>query len=261
MTLHLDDDYRPRPFGWHRLMRFALYGLLGLMVVCVGVLLLAELSAGPQPDAAASLMTATAIPATASSPAVPLTGQPSPTAPPLPTPTPVGPALELQALQSQLRDVTATLTALQTATAQARAQLNARVGERKAVPAMSRSAPAHALPPSAEPASPPAQQAFVNDAGRSRVVIHYRAGSAAGRDEAGALARRLLFSAFLYGETRTVAAAPAAPTIRYFFPEDAAAALHLAALLRGIGEEFRVESMTVFRPAPARGMLEVWVSR
>jgi hypothetical protein len=103
-------------------MRFALYGMLGLLVACVGMLLLWP-SAGPQPDAAASSMIASAAMVTAFSPAIPLTGEPPPTAPALPTPAVVGPpALERQALQIELR---ATLTALQKANRQARTELKA----------------------------------------------------------------------------------------------------------------------------------------
>jgi hypothetical protein len=261
MSWHPDDDYRPGASRWQRPLRFVLYGLYGLlnlMAACGGGLLLVRLTAAPQPSAAVSTPLLSGVPEATSSPPL-QRAEELLAAPPLPALD--GPVRELQAPQSPLRDAAATFAMLRTANQEARTQMNALSRERKTLVAMSRSAPARALPPPEEPTSPPVQQAFGNDANRPRVVIHYRGDSPAGRDEAATLAQRLLNSAFLYGETRTVAATPRAPTIRYFFPADADAAARLAALLRGSGEEFRVQDMTAFRPAPARGMLEVWVSR
>ena len=110
------------------------------------------------------------------------------------------------------------------------------------------------LPPDTTTAPP------AGDAVSRRVFIHYRAGSVQGAGEASDLARRLAGSAFTYAQTRIVPGTPSRSTIRYFYPDDAAAAARLAAFLRNGGGPFYVQNMLAFRPSPAPHTLEVWVS-
>jgi hypothetical protein len=91
---------------------------------------------------------------------------------------------------------------------------------------------------------------------RPKVFLRYLGGSAASQQLATEVAQRLLFSDFAYSDTRSVNDAPVAPTVRYFFPEDAAAAQRLAALLSGTGQD-----MSDRRGQTARGALEVWLRR
>lgn len=60
-------------------------------------------------------------------------------------------------------------------------------------------------------------------------------------------------------ETRLVPATPRAPSIRYFFPEDARTARDLAATLASTGQAWRVQSFTTYRPLPRPGTIEVWI--
>ncbi len=93
---------------------------------------------------------------------------------------------------------------------------------------------------------------------RRRVFIHYRGGSRRGAAVADDLARTL-DPQFARTEIRTVAAAPGAAEIRYFFDEDAAAARALSRSLGGAHSPWRVRSFTGFAPSPSPGTLELWV--
>ncbi len=91
----------------------------------------------------------------------------------------------------------------------------------------------------------------------SRVVVHYRDGSATG----GAEADRLAAAAAPLAEkvqTRAVADTPSARVIRFFHAEDAARARQLAGALRGSGPGWDVKDFSSFRPSPSAGTIEVW---
>lgn len=88
----------------------------------------------------------------------------------------------------------------------------------------------------------------------ARVVIHVRDG---GDARAQDMAARL---ASIVGrlETRQVAVAPGSYEIRFFHPEDSAAARALADTLPVQGA-WRVRDFSQFRPPPSGGTLEVWL--
>ena len=91
-----------------------------------------------------------------------------------------------------------------------------------------------------------------------RVVIHYRDSSAAGAAAASRLAGQLA------GETGSVQAravvwTPSQPSIRYFHPEDAAGARHLAELMPGGVAAWPRRNFSGFRPPPSAGTVEVWL--
>ncbi len=93
-----------------------------------------------------------------------------------------------------------------------------------------------------------------------RVVVHVPAGSAS----AEALSGRLLAS--LAGrsatvEERHVMDTPSQPSIRYFHPEDAAAARRAADWMAGAGLSWTVRDFTSYQPRPSRGTIEVWLPR
>jgi hypothetical protein len=91
------------------------------------------------------------------------------------------------------------------------------------------------------------------------VFLHYRSGSHAAQQEATDIAQRLLFSDFAYADTRSSADVPPGPTVRFFYPDDAAAAARLAASLGWTGQEFQVEDGSARRRRAAPGTLEVWI--
>ncbi len=91
----------------------------------------------------------------------------------------------------------------------------------------------------------------------SRVVIHYRGGSAAGEAEAARLAAVVAPLAARV-QTRVVTDTPSAPVIRFFHPEDGEQARQLAAALSGLGPRWDVRDFGDFRPKPSRGTIEVW---
>lgn len=62
-------------------------------------------------------------------------------------------------------------------------------------------------------------------------------------------------------ERRTVPVGPADDQVRYFHATDAAAARALAGELESVFDEVRVHDLTHYRPAPARGLLELWLRR
>ncbi len=113
-----------------------------------------------------------------------------------------------------------------------------------------RGAAAPATDPSAAPRAPPATI--------RRVVIHYPARSGAAEAEAARL-RSVLRPDAERTELRAVSAAAREPVIRYFFADDEAAAMQVAADLRGTGGGWRVEDFTAHRPRPSRGTVEVWL--
>jgi len=63
-------------------------------------------------------------------------------------------------------------------------------------------------------------------------------------------------------EFRTVPATPGKPLVRYFLPEDKAAAERLAEKLKErLGSNWKVQDLTHYRPRPSQGTLEVWLPR
>jgi hypothetical protein len=90
-----------------------------------------------------------------------------------------------------------------------------------------------------------------------RVVIHYRSGSGSGEVEAARLAAVAAPLAAKV-QTRMVADTPSAPVIRFFHPEDAERARHLADALGGSGPRWDVRDFSSFRPSPSPGTVEVW---
>ena len=86
------------------------------------------------------------------------------------------------------------------------------------------------------------------------MVIQARAGSTV-MDEIAAL----LAPEYGQVERRVVDATPRLPSIRYFFPKDAAAAYALAAMLDRTGLRWHVQNFTSYRPQPRPGTLEIWV--
>jgi hypothetical protein len=93
------------------------------------------------------------------------------------------------------------------------------------------------------------------------VFIHYRSGSSPAMETATAIAQRLLFSDFSYADTRSASAVSGGSSVRYFYPEDAAAAARLADLLRGTGIDFHVADLSASRGRAPRGTLDVWIDR
>lgn len=104
------------------------------------------------------------------------------------------------------------------------------------------------------PAPPP--EATDAPAAPPRVVVHAQPGSA--MTEAGRMAAAL-DRAFGAVEVRAVPSSPRAPTVRYFYAEDAPNARRLAGTLAGGGEGWRVQYLGTFRPLPRRGTIEVWL--
>jgi hypothetical protein len=96
-------------------------------------------------------------------------------------------------------------------------------------------------------------------AARPTVVLHYRGGSRAAQQEATDIAQRLLFSDFAYSDTRSAGSVPPVPTVRYFYPDDAAAAARLAASLAWTGQQFEVQDASAHPHGAAPGTLEVWI--
>lgn len=121
--------------------------------------------------------------------------------------------------------------------------------------------PAPAVPPTlAVPVLPPAAPAEQYGPPLPRyssVVIRARASSPTERAEMGRIAAFLQPFAGRV-ELLTVQNTFRSSTVRYFYPEDAAAAEQLADELARIGEPWRVMSALPQRPVPL-GRLEVWV--
>jgi hypothetical protein len=118
-----------------------------------------------------------------------------------------------------------------------------------------------APPPQPAQAAPEAlADATPASAPRPRVALRYQSGSAAAMQAANDIAQRLLFSDFTYTDTRSAPDAPANPVIRYFHPEDAAAAQRLADWLGTGGARFRVQDASARAGrAPPVGTLDVWI--
>ena len=93
-----------------------------------------------------------------------------------------------------------------------------------------------------------------SEAGHPRIVIHVPP-TAAAEDRA----RRLAGTIGAEGdhvEVRQVGASPAQASVRYFHPDDQAAARTLAARLSG---RYQLQDFTTFRPLPSHGTIEVWL--
>jgi hypothetical protein len=116
--------------------------------------------------------------------------------------------------------------------------------------APAQTAPAAMAPNPNPPVTAPAVETAV---GRPVILYHRRASPAADRlaDQLRPLARQV--------DVRTAAAIPRRPTIRYFQPEDAAAAQALAVALRRDGGEWRVQDRTARHRRHASGAVEVWL--
>lgn len=112
-------------------------------------------------------------------------------------------------------------------------------------------APAAAFPPQDPAGSTPAT--------RPRVVLYYRSGADQGAELARQVAQRLLFSDFAYADTKPATDGPALPTVRYFRPEDNAAANRLAAMLAGSGRFFQVQDFSDHPDRAPPGTLDVWL--
>lgn len=91
-----------------------------------------------------------------------------------------------------------------------------------------------------------------------RVVIRYRRASSVAGGEAARLADQLRPLAAQV-DLRAATAIPRLPTIRYFHPEDAAAAQELATALRHSATEWRVQARLSRRPRQPLGRFEVWL--
>ncbi len=115
--------------------------------------------------------------------------------------------------------------------------------------------PVTALAPGPAPLRPPRADVSVGNASASRVVVHYRTGSATA-SEAAATAGQLREAGFEAGELRSVATVPAQRIVRYFHTEDAPAAARVAGRL---GRGWAIQDFRAFEPSPAAGLLEVWL--
>ncbi len=99
-----------------------------------------------------------------------------------------------------------------------------------------------------------------NAAPSMRIVIHVPAGSEA----AEALSAHLLASLPPQSSTleaRRIATTPDHPSIRYFYPEDEAAARLAAAWMADTGLNWTLQDLSTFQPLPTRGTIEVWLPR
>ena len=114
-------------------------------------------------------------------------------------------------------------------------------------------APAQTASTAPAPAPNPPVIAPAAAVGRPVIVYHRRASPAADRlaDQLRPLARQV--------DVRTATAIPRRPTIRYFQPEDAAAAQALAVALRRDGGEWRIQDRTARHRRHASGAVEVWL--
>jgi hypothetical protein len=109
-------------------------------------------------------------------------------------------------------------------------------------------------PPPPEAGLPAAAPDTAMPAGPLRIVIHhplgYRDGLVGVQERIGPVEGSI--------ESRGAGATPSTPIIRFFSPEDEAAAGRLA---NRLGPAWTVQDFTSFRPRPNRGLLEVWIPR
>jgi hypothetical protein len=117
--------------------------------------------------------------------------------------------------------------------------------------AVPRSRSAEAQVPSALPSE------AVELAGDARVVIHFPSGPAA--EEAHALLAAMDAQGINGAELRRVPIHVAEANVRFFHPQDRAAAESVNRLMRGTGYPSEVEDFTSFDPPPSRGTVEVWL--
>ena len=121
-----------------------------------------------------------------------------------------------------------------------------------------REAPAAPSAPPAPPVVPSRQVGATPEPAINgpHVVVQYR-GSAA--DEADRFAKALAGRdpRFSHVEIRAVSSTPRAPTIRFFHPEDVAAAWELEATVSATGDTWEVRNYTTYQPRPPRGTLEI----
>jgi hypothetical protein len=97
----------------------------------------------------------------------------------------------------------------------------------------------------------------VEPAGDARVVIHFPSGPAA--EEAHALLAVMDAQGIDDAELRRVPVHVAEANVRYFHPQDRAAAESVSQLMRSSGYPSEVEDFTRFDPPPAPGTVEVWL--
>jgi hypothetical protein len=178
----------------------------------------------------------------------------APPAPEAPAPPPAGTA--------DTRPGTVPHTTSEPPSAAPPAALEPAVTEVPASPA----APQHgtttaALPAPAEPSTvpEPALSATPPVQAYRRVVIYYRRASSAAGAEAARLAAELGPLAAQV-DRRAATSIPRLPTIRYFHPEDAAAAQTLATALRRPAAAWRIQSVSPRRRLPPPRSFEVWLA-
>lgn len=268
------NDGAPRrvPRNWFRIVRVFLYALTGLLAAVAALAATALfLDHSASPVLRASVVTEIAAQPPPPPPVLPPAPAPAPVAasPPLPAvviaaPAPPPAAAEVAAPAPP--PAPGAPAGADTGWADAERTIQA-LSQHPAAPA--RPAPPPATPPRAAaavtvtglaanaPALPPA----VPDAPRPRVYLHYPAGSPGALQQVSDLAQRLLFSDFTYADTRSAANGPTDPVIRYFHPEDEAAALRLATLLSDGQASFQVQDASAHAGRAKPGTLEVWVGR
>jgi hypothetical protein len=91
------------------------------------------------------------------------------------------------------------------------------------------------------------------------ISVHYRRDSSAARMDAQRLASWLVSSSFSAPRLLTTEHPVAAPVVRYFFSQDAAAAALLVHTLGGRDQSWRVEDCRGWRRKPPAGTIEVWL--
>ena len=133
-------------------------------------------------------------------------------------------------------------------------------------PALAQQTPMPPAPVPPAPVSPVAVQPVLATlppvaSERPRVRLYYQRESAPALQLTTDIAQRLLFSDFAYADTRSATNAPHGAEVRFFHPDDAAAATRLAALLGGLGPAFQVRDLSDRAPPQSRGGLEVWIGR
>ena len=115
--------------------------------------------------------------------------------------------------------------------------------------------------PPVAPPEPPPEIKRTGLAERPHVRIFYPGSSAAALEQTTDIARHLLFSDFMYADTRSSSNGPRQSEVRYFHPPDRASAERLAALLGDIDAGFQVQDWSDRGVSAPSGVLEVWIGR
>ena len=125
-------------------------------------------------------------------------------------------------------------------------------------PAARQPAPAAPAAATTPPAAAPAADARTSVAAIAapRLVIHFRAGSAAAEEAAQAIAASLRDGGFGSVELRGVAGVPSQRVVRYFSSEAAGPAARLAGRL---GRGWSIQDFRGYDPSPSNLLLEVWL--